>query len=571
MEAERLALQAIAQAKVAAATSGTDADRDEATKLINNALEALDDAVELAQAAATAARTGSAAAIGAAELARSRANMLLEEQTRALNNARDSYAWYGRNLVRHTIASSDVAIPRANTNVAKIVRIDRTKDINGDGAQQPNPDAFTSTTFKDIMYADGKNVFSISDDDEGGDEFKVDGYVNFGGSSYTLDSTINTGLKLTEDGLVIRTGGTGDTGGSVLYRADFTDMRKRILRFANDPDGDGTANTNPLGQNGWDLEITFDKPQFRSVANGDTSWAGNGDFYWKSVVRPHRSQWHEDGVYYDSSAFSQPTGYEELGTYQVWLSNHVGENKFLEPAPGTVATCRDGSRGTSCPDDDVNYYLEYAAYGLFVVTPDLETFFESAYNGRTGRINTIYFGYSAFAAADGQKTTDIGTAITGGKFHGYALAYETQGSRRTTINNQLLRGDVTLTVNIPKESGAGTLEGTMNNFQRWNDEGNYWAAYADNFKITLNSANISENGTFNGTLQAAPATGTGAAFDDSGAGVFKGSFYGPRSNPNNLEIAGSWSVGEGDDTATNKDWYGSFGAKQRPAATPASN
>ena len=41
-----------------------------------------------------------------------------------------------------------------------------------------NPKRFDADTFNTVMYEDGNRVFSVVDDGEGGDEFKVDGYVN---------------------------------------------------------------------------------------------------------------------------------------------------------------------------------------------------------------------------------------------------------------------------------------------------------------------------------------------------------------------------------------------------------
>ena len=111
------------------------------------------------------------------------------------------------------------------------------------------------------------------------------------------------------------------------------------------------------------------------------------------------------------------------------------------------------------------------------------------------------------------------------------------------------------------------MQGTMDNFQRWNEENEVWSAYVGNFAVALNGAAIGESGTFSGTTQATPSTG----FSGSGAGVYKGSFYGPRADADELEIAGSWNVGSSSSDINGKDIYGSFGAKQRTASTPASN
>ena len=563
---------ALARAAISEAErANTEEARDRARALISAALAKLADAVAAAEEAVEAARNGgAAAALGAAARVKAKADNLLNARTAAFASALDFLAWYGRHLVRYRLANGEAVMPREGANVASIVRIPRTKDDDGDGVQEPNPDAFTSTTFKDVMYAEGKRVFAVAAD--GGDEFKVDGYTVVKASTYFIDDKIYTGLRLTNAGLVIRTGGTDPDAVDSFeqYYDDFTDFRRKITSYTNDTDGDGfvLVADGISGQNGWDLEIAFDEPHALSVPvnydnnlNPVSSWTGNGAFYWKSLVTADPSQLDEDGDYYDANAFNQSAGYRDLGTYEVWLSNHIGVDKNLEPLPGQgPAVCLDGSKGLSCPSDDVNMYLDYAAYGLFVYTADVETY-RNGYNGQIGRINTIHFGYSAFGTGDGQRTADIGEAITNGRFEGYALAYEVKGaSNEGPIETELLRGDVTLTVNIPKGSGSATLQGTMNNFQMWNSEQNYWADYTDNFAVALNSAAISDDGTFDGTTAATPVTG----LDGSGLGVYKGSFYGPRAEKNDLEIAGSWTIGSDNNYCLCKDLYGSFGAKQKP-------
>ena len=564
------------------AAAGMSAARGEAKRLIVLADEMLDAAVAAAEAAVATAE--GAAALGAAARALGRANDLRRVQRTRLRDARLSLAWYSRDLVRYAFASGEVAVPREGANVATIRRIPRT--IPGsDGTQVPNPDAFTSDTFKDVMYADGKRMFSVVDDDAGGDEFRVDGYIGWRASSLDTSTSMHAGIKLTNAGLVIRTGGTGqdlaydnsltwDSSNSKLV-SDYTDTRRNITTWANDGDGDGVPET-LYGQNGWDLEIAFDEPKTRFAGGRDTSWTGNGDFYWKSVVRADPSQLNPNGAYYDPRAFGQTDGYKDLGTYEVWLSNHIGLlARNLEPSAGSgTVTCPDGSRGAACPYDDTHHYLKYAAYGLFIYAPDLETFRgigrDEGYNGHVGRNHTLHFGYSAFGTGAGQKTKDIGEAVTDGEFRGHTLAYEILGDSNleragaTGVETRLLRGDVALTVNIPKGSGLGTVEGSMSNFQEWDEENGYWISYVGNFAVDLETVVISESGTFTGKVRAEPSAG----FGSDGAGNYKGSFYGPRADADDLEIAGSWQVGAGQADDGLKDIYGSFGAKQRPTAAP---
>ncbi len=533
---------------------------------IKSARTELEDAVRAARALTAPAgdETRRYSAIGVA----AQAGDDLAELTRALDGAADLFAWYGQGLARYRIPNGAVVVPNARTSTVEIERIDRT--ITVDGTVKANPDAFTSDTFKDVMYADGKKVFSIADDGEGGDEFKVDGWVGWPETDWRLEEFIYAGLKLTDAGLVIRTGGTtAFDRASTIFVGDFIDMRRNLTRYANHGNVDGGRN--PRGQNGWDLVLTFGKPHTMSVPVGDSSrnlqsnWTGNGDFYWRSLVPADPSQL-EGGDHYAANAFLRPEGFRDLGTYEVWLSNHAGTDTNREPVAGS-------GRDPHYIDDEP-YYLKYAAYGMFLLTADTQTF-RNGYNGHASRISTIHFGYSAFADANGQKTTDIGEAIISGKFHGQTLAYEVQGGRTTTINTKLLRGDVTLTVSIPKGTGAGTLEGTMSNFQQWHDD-KYWTAYADISSIALNSVDISEDGTFSGRVQATPS----APFSSTGQGLLKGGFYGPRDDISDLEVAGSYTVGASCapgrpcpnlGSQAKKSVFGSFGAKQRPAAVPASN
>lgn len=613
-------------AEKAAAEGSTDEDRANARELIKAAIQALDDAVKRAQEAVRSATT--AAERGAAERARSIAIRDQTTHTRTLNEASASFAWYGTTLARYQFAMGTAPTPRAATSVVTVNnRIPRTiRTSLTDSTLIANPAAFTSNTFKDVMYADGKEVFSTTDDAEGGDEFKVDGWVGWPDTEWTLEQTTYTGLKLTDTGIVIRTGGTTGpaaytaptSSANALYNSDFTDMRRDITKYVNDADGATNANDEfaaetPHGQNGWDLVLTFGEPLTTPVPVGvpvgepskhQASRMGNGDFYWRSFVPPHSSQSEPGGEYYSADAFNQPAGFESLGIYEVWLSNHAGTILNTEPNEGSGAIrCLDSSIGTSCPHDDEPFYLKYAAYGLFVFTPSAATFlgdddspdFGYKINGRAGRINTLHFGYSAFSTAAGQRTTDIGETISGGRYNGHTLAYETKGARDPSgdslLISNLLRGDVVLTVSIPKGTGTGTLEGTLNNFHIWNEEGNYWTTYGDNFTVTLQEADISPNGSFVGSTETVATgyneytsrrtggTGLNPVYTVTSSGIFKGNFYGPRNDNSDLEIAGSWTIGakfgsdysnpdlvsNGRRTDLRKSIYGSFGARQKPA------
>ena len=602
--ARSAATRAVAEARLAVA-AGTEGARDNAETLIRLASTALDDAVKAAEEAErTAAADGSAAQFGAATRAGSRARDLRAEQTPLLDGALDSLAWWGRALARYELANGEAVTPSEGTNVVTISRIDRTiPDPDNPNMQIRNPKAFcqrshepatcNEDTFKTVMYEDGKKLFSDVDV-----EFKVDGWTRATFSHWGGESYLYTGVKLTRDGLVIRTGG-GTPVPANARRGDFTDARRNIKYPTEDSNKDyGTRNEPaPSGRNGWDLEITFDAPRTMPVpdapdgGNWVASWQGNGDFYWKAVVPAAESQLETDGEYYESDAFPQPDGYKDLGTYQVWLSNHIGVKRNLEPAAGREIACPDGSRGTSCPEDDEQLYLEYAAYGLFVYTADPETFpgrLRRSGNHQIGRVNSLNFGYSAFADEDNKRTTDIGKPVTDGKFHGQALAYAYKGNNvappdpsqppPVTVFPQefkMLRGDATLTVTIPK-TGDGTITGTLNNFKEWTAAG--WKVYGTDFKVDLTSGVITTSGEFTGTATATSTDnvlGTvqqtlGGTPTPSGTGEFKGAFYGPSDDSADLEVAGTWTTGWNNYSAANFDVVGSFGAKQRSAAAPGS-
>ena len=596
-----------ATAAVETAATGSEVDRAEARRLIKAARTAIDAAVTAAEAALTAAADGSDADIGNAARARDRATALRTSQTRVLDNALASFSWYTMALARFQVPNGEAAMPPSGGDgvTVKIERIPRTiPDPDNPSRQIANPEAICGTnsagtnscpddipdTFKDVPYAEGKLLFSVVDDAEGGDEFKVGGYVGTDNGTFDPQPYTLAGLKLTSDGIVIRTGGSPPTSNSNpgVWLSDFTDTRRDITASGNDGGP-------PHGDNAWDLVLTFGAPQTMSVLVGAPSrnlqsdWTGNGSFYWRSYVPAADSQLKADGEYYAANAFNQPEGYKDLGTYEVWLSNYLGVlDRGLEPEEGSGAVrCPDGTMGTSCPFDDTHHYLKYAAYGLFVYSADRQTYLSFA-NGQKGRIHAMHFGYSAFAGEDGKRTTDIGTAVTSANFRGHTLAYAVTGSNQAggvSRDSKLLRGDAALTVSIPS-AGSGRIGGNLANFEEWT--GSRWRPLTSGFGVTLQPTVISNYGTFSGAAVPTGDTirnrGNSApedfpartSFSTAGGivsaapafpfiGVFNGSFYGPRDDSADLEVAGSWQlVG-----SRYQQWevYGSFGAKQRPVAS----
>lgn len=161
------------------------------------------------------------------------------------------------------------------------------------------------------------------------------------------------------------------------------------------------------------------------------------------------------------------------------------------------------------------------------------------------------------ADEDGKKTTDIGSAITGGRFRGFPLAYAAKGTTGNIVDTALLRCEATLTVTIPKTTGNGPIRGNLNNFEEWSDSA--WNNFATNFNVALESTTILDGGEFSGITAA-----TGRTDFNGGARNFKGAFYVPRSDSDNLEVAGSYTVGwSAPYSATHWNLLGSFGARQR--------
>ena len=574
---------AVSRALTAAmrARTGSDTDRTEANNLYNAAISALDAAVDAARKAVTDAEGGSALVVGRAAQARDNAISYRTAQTAVLNNALASFSWFRLVNVRSTISRTMVVIPGASTNTVAITkRTPRTIPTSAtDDTPKVNPDAIKSDTFKPVMYADGKVLLTGSGRTTSGsvtrDEFKVDGDIISMDPNRPLDTNTYTGLTLTSGGLSIRVGGTRSSS-SDAEMTDYTDMRRDITVHV-DTDADGDLDVTPAGQNGWDLTITFNEPQ--STAAGDdrrTSWQGNGDFYWRGIVPADRtSQLTVGGDYYKSAAFTQPcpdctvkqpVDQRDLGIYEVWLSNHYDLDKKAEPS---------NPDDPAYTTDDVNRYLNYAAYGLFVYTASSGTF-RASENGHENRVQTMSFGYHAFADEDGKRTKDIGTAIsggTGGTFVGQTLATilngrQSQGTQSTT----LLRGEVSLKVTIPKGSEtAGKLTGTLSQFEEWT--GAFWRTYQPNtetrgvFSVRLDDGTVDSNivinpdGSYSGTATAINA-GDNDGNDIDVAGTFKGNFYGPRANADDLETAGTWNLGPG--TNTTPTIIGSFGAKKPP-------
>ena len=540
-ERDRLQKQAEDAIELASGVNraGARTEIEKARKAIDDAVKAADAAYKAIQASASATPTEQLAAFDRF----TRLEALQGTLTRRLDTALASLAWYGTRLERYKLAGGEALEPNDGANTIRIFRTARTKDASTtDDTQIANTgdDVITANKFQTRMYSAGKSVFGGS-----GDEFKVEGYVSHADGRVNFDTSLQTGLTITNTGLQIRTGGLRTRAATGDYDTDYLDMRKKI-----DTDIGNTFTSVANGGNAWDLKITFDEPLVRTYQRRteQTNWFGNGDFYWRGIALPDPTQLSSKANHV-AGTFARPAGQERLGMYEVWLSNSAGVDDVLEPdANSGDVTCPDRSLSSAnngaCPSDDKYYYLNYAAYGLFVftgdtralgaadtvqdVTPkqsdgtdytDLSSTIQlnaDYFRVLTSRVQGMHFGYTAFADSDGQRTRDIGTAITSATFEGATLARAFTGtadsSSRTVVSpanaaNRFLRGDATLTVNIAKgATGATNLRGELSNFEEWSNLDKVWVAYPQAFKVYMN----------------ADGTAAGAAVPIAADGAFKG-------------------------------------------------
>ena len=570
-----------AVALTAAAVTNTPENRQKARERIKTALARLDSAEKEVNTLFDASEVGTALRQA---LFNERGNIMRikGEEAPKLREAEKGLLWFTGALARQTLARAKVQVPPDDVSDATITRTARRTTPSGSNTPTDNPDRIQDTTFEDIPYS-GKMVFSTDEEDEkaahdGTETFKVNGYTNWLSSNESTDDDAVTGLLLNGDGLVIRFGGTG-------YAYPDTIMKL------------GDTVNNSVGTNKWDLRIAFKTPHTVGVDKGVASWTGNGDFYWKAIADADDSQL-KGGPNYAEGQLPQLEEYQDLGVYEVWLSNHIGVDEGLEPVKGSSVSAN--------PSDDKHIYLKYAAYGLFLYTADDELI-SRGYDPedlRGGRVQSINFGYSAFQNATGKKTSNIKDGISGGTFNGETIALAYIGDAGSTAvwpfprtETKLARGDVSLEVNIPKTVGsAGNIKGSITGFQEWDNLNGRWkdglsltsrgavpAARGTVHTVYLNTdgtiagaavAIDEDTGAFDGAAKAYASGATDAAADsldgvlnshdtsDTG-GVFKGNFYGPRTRED-LEVAGSWRLGFVNNSYEDGKWVitGSFGAKQ---------
>ena len=547
-DAQAAAEQLVEVAEMAFADVGTDEARTAAQAAIEAAQKALNKAVDDARALAALAhgdanlrgraedRIGKAEAAqraGEAKLAAGEAGIAAAQATATQWSARAGFA---RSAV--PTLPEVRAVRRIRTNAA------------GNGH---SPDLLSAASFPAVPYEPGKVLISEGEA-ASGDLLRMRGFVPTiigntsrwiansygGGFDYGNGSPFVAGLRITSAGLVVSMGGRGAEG---------PDLRRRVGRTGSShfPGGLNLNDPNARDDRGWDLTVTFGEPA--------SSPEGNGEFYWAARLMPDPSQ-IADGVHADTRGRLLVDGRPSpVGTYTLWLSNHADVETNLEPAEG-------GSYpGRSYPDDDDNFFLKYAAYGM--MTFQASDRFPYAFD-RYERVHNFHLGYDAFADEDDRRTTDIGEAVSDGKFTGLAMALELDRIDRgspsdvtTSIDlraTKRLRGEVELTATISGTASSNRISGTIGNLEVWDGRG-YWKDYASiPGDIALGSGSINAAGHYRGTI-----TGV-AGFGD---GQYFGRFYGPVSG---LETAGAWVL-QGTNTgadAVRRAIAGSFGARRAP-------
>ena len=526
-------------AELAAAES--DEGREEARAKLDAARTSLSDAESSAQALSALASDASM---------RERAADLLRRATEARDiDAKKIGAAIGE--AHWPARASVIRVPVQ----AALPEVGVVRRIRENAAQTGNsPDLLTAGSFPAVPYAPGKVLISEGEASSG-DLLRMRGYTvsqfdnlywelqasNYDDLFYGDRSILVAGLRVTPSGLVVTMGGRGAAG---------IDFRRQIGgRPSSLYIGGGSRD-----RFGWDLTLTFGEPT--------RSPEGNGEFYWAARLMPDETQTAVgSSPALDVLRFVVDGRPKQTGTYTLYLSNHAIAERNLEPVEGSVAY-----PGAAYPEDDVNSYLKYAAYGMMTFHASDQFPYDYV---RFDRVQSFHSGYDAFTSASGGKTTDIGEAVSNGKFTGLTIALELDRIPRGNADDQTsidlrlakrLRGDVELTATISGTASDNTIKGRIKNLEIWDNRG-YWKDYAripDD--IELESASIDAKGEYRGTITDVPGFNrpyTG----ESQEGQYVGTFYGPVSA---LETAGSWFL-HGDKDGHRKAVVGSFGAKRTPA------
>ena len=522
----------------AAAAAGTGGDRTRALADIAAARKALTDA--LAAARALRAPPDDSGRIARAARLALKAGAAEAEDLPRLRAAASSAGWAG---------SSALVIGRENLRPVPEIDVVRNRRRNADGTDKAT--LLTEDEIPAVPYDEGKVVMSpglASSGDrlrmrgipvasvwraQSGNErrFLLLGTIvdsprqpldPVGGGNDGVEPKLVAGLRITPGGLVVDMGGQGAEG------LDFRlpEVFATTVRFVVADGSNG----------GYDLKLTFGPPA--------ASPEGNAEHYWTAALMPNS----ELAAAIGSSRLRDG---QELGTYTMRLSNHVGLDRNLEYPDDPAAYTRD----------DVNRYLSHAAYGHMEF---VHSFLTGIIPGR--RTFPFHAGYDAFKDDAGMRTMDVSDAdrIAGGTFKGRTLASQfgvtsvngiiSNYPQLSGANYLRLRGDVTLTATISGTAADNRISGKIENLESFSSGEGIWEDYARiSGALTLQATGIDASGEFKGVVDTASLP----AFAEGG---YKGNFYGPLAD---LEAAGIWYLQDGDaanTAARNLSIVGSFGA-----------
>ena len=415
------------------------------------------------------------------------------------------------------------------------------------------------------------------------------------------DGKLSYSAQVTEDGLVLKTGGT----------AIYFDFQRRFDMgvdindwYGRGPDGvRGTADDGTAGTGKWDgcygdlldarvdctnwihddVKVTFGSPS--PAPHGHYAW------YWNTrIPLPPGSSADDANL---KSAFDHGfIEFRDLGSYELWMTNLARIDKNLED-----------QRRPPRRDDDEALFLSHAAYGLLLYNDNLGSWRAPA------RLTGYHFGYDAFADEDDARTTDISAPVSA-TFRGTTTAQMVLHLTGASISRPQrvdLRGDIELAASIGGSDG-GSISGVISGFEMLGPDGTWHphAAIIDptkrerlvltgtNYKTrqtsgTFSTANyaadaatIKADGSYEGGVFLQYYDNSDSSWKDktakfdtyvtSNSAKFGGRFYGPTSDDlSNLETAGHWFLPG--DAACDRGGcsnallrtgpvYGSFGAAQ---------
>ena len=552
-----------------------------AARGLQEAEDALD--AEGADAASAEAMRAASAALGLA--------------TRILVEAREFRTSASTRIAtaKQRVAEPEVPDPGTDGVIpARVAEIERHARAASDGTALAES-ARLSIATEAVPYSTGKRV--IAADRSGSDELPLRdltlrigtttaGDVKIQGrdgteTTYTeTDGVPVSSINLGSGRIVYKFGGAGVTFHDTQRRFDigstkdaWKDLGADLLSGTTDDDNCWQSDlAKCTAWNSDDLEITWEA----GLSGSRNSPNGEPVYYWSSRVPfpEGQSPSHSNLL----PTFQNGRNDWDLGSYELWVTNHGGYDRNLEPSAG---------KGQRNRGDDVARFLSYAAYGLFVHTDTLTDYFLPS------RVQAFHIGYDAFEDKEGRKTTDISTPINV-RFDGRTMGFMYQHFNNPNPIRVDIRGDVVLNARIG--SGANTITGQVTSLEKLSPEGR-WVRFeravnirtssdqqdrlvfaSDSFGVAgqdltaaASGAPIGADGSYKGGVylqywDSADSMWKHKSWDfnsshSSNSSEFGGTLYGPTgSGLDDLETAGYWYL-EGD--ARRERWGGivaSFGA-----------